>query len=517
MDRLVCGDVGYGKTEVAIRAAFKATQDGKQVMVLCPTTILAQQHYTTFSERFAPFPVRVEVLSRFRTRAQQAAALEGFAAGTVDVLIGTHRLLSRDVVPRDLGLVIIDEEQRFGVEHKEHLKHLREQVDVLTLTATPIPRTLQMSLSGVRDFSVIDTPPPNRFPVTVHVGEYDPDVVAGAIRRELERGGQVYYISNRVRGIERAVERVRAAVPEARIGVAHGQLSEHQLERVMESFAAGETDVLVSTTIVESGIDNPHTNTLIIEDSQRLGLAQLYQLKGRVGRSHVKAYAYFLFPRNAMLTDTAYERLAAIQEHADLGSGIKLAMRDLEIRGAGSLLGAEQSGNVSAVGFDLYAQMLREALAEARGEPQPARLEVRVDLPVAAFLPEEYVADVDERVLAYRRIAAAASPDAVEAIAADLAERFGQLPPPAEELLAIARIKALAAELGVTNVHLARGRVSLGPIALEPSARLVLAREHKAVWSERTRAIEFPATPGVSPTAAALGALGAILGAVRAP
>jgi transcription-repair coupling factor (superfamily II helicase) len=265
MDRLVCGDVGYGKTEVAIRAAFKATQSGKQVMVLCPTTILAQQHFTTFTERFGPYPVRVEVLSRFRSRAEQAAALEGFAAGTVDVLIGTHRLLSRDVVPKDLGLVVIDEEQRFGVEHKEHLKNLREQVDVLTLTATPIPRTLQMSLSGVRDFSVIDTPPAGRFPVKVHVGEYDADVVSGAIRRELERGGQIYYISNRVKGIERVVERVREAVPEARIGVGHGQMSEHELERVMESFAAGQIDVLVATTIVESGIDNPHTNTLIID------------------------------------------------------------------------------------------------------------------------------------------------------------------------------------------------------------------------------------------------------------
>ncbi len=368
MDRLVCGDVGYGKTEVAIRAAFKATQDGKQVMVLCPTTILAQQHFVTFSERFAPYPVRVEVLSRFRTREQQKAALEGFAKGTVDVLIGTHRLLSRDVTPKDLGLVIIDEEQRFGVEHKEHLKHLREQVDVLTLTATPIPRTLQMSLSGIRDFSIIETPPPNRFPVRVHVGEYDPALVAKAIRAELDRGGQVYYVSNRVRTIDDAVERVRQAVPEVRIAVAHGKLSERELERVMERFSAGEVDVLVSTTIVESGIDNPHTNTLIIEDSQRLGLAQLYQLKGRVGRSHVRAFAYFLFPPGANLTDQAYDRLAAVGEHTELGAGIKIAMRDLEIRGAGSLLGAEQSGHVSEVGFYLYAEMLREAVAELRGE-----------------------------------------------------------------------------------------------------------------------------------------------------
>lgn len=516
MDRLVCGDVGYGKTEVAIRAAFKATQSGKQVMVLCPTTILAQQHYTTFSERFEPYPVRVEVLSRFRSKAQQAAALEGFAAGTVDILIGTHRLLTKDVLPKDLGLVVVDEEQRFGVEHKEHLKNLREQVDVLTLTATPIPRTLQMSLSGVRDFSVIDTPPADRFPVKVHVGEYDEDVVSSAIRHELERGGQVYYISNRVRGIERVVERVQAAVPEARVGVGHGQMSEHQLERVMEIFAAGEIDVLVATTIVESGIDNPHTNTLIIDDSHRLGLAQLYQLKGRVGRSHVKAYAYFLFPRGASLTDQAYERLTALQEHTELGSGIKVAMRDLEIRGAGSLLGAEQSGSVSAVGFDLYAQMLREAVSEVRGEPVPAHPEVRVDLPVAAFLPEEYVPEVDERVLLYRRIAAVASPEAIEGIAADLEARFGAPPLPARQLLAIARIKALAAELGIGSVSLARHRVTLTPVKLSAEEQGVLAAEG-AVYVSRTSSVHFVQSAGEDPAGAALRALGAILGAVRGP
>ncbi|MBN2248648.1 MAG: transcription-repair coupling factor [Coriobacteriia bacterium] len=516
MDRLVCGDVGYGKTEVAIRATFKATQSGMQVMVLCPTTILAQQHYTTFSERFASYPVRVEVLSRFRTRSQQAEALEGFAAGTVDVLIGTHRLLSRDVVPRRLGLVVVDEEQRFGVEHKEHLKNLREQVDVLTLTATPIPRTLQMSLSGVRDFSVIDTPPPDRFPVTVHVGEYDAEVVADAIRRELERGGQVYYISNRVRGIERVVERVRAAVPEARVGVGHGQMSEHQLERVMESFSAGEIDVLVATTIVESGIDNPHTNTLIIDDAHRLGLAQLYQLKGRVGRSHVKAFAYFLFPREQALTDQAYERLAAIQDHAELGSGIKIAMRDLEIRGAGSLLGAAQSGNVSAVGFDLYAQMLREAVSEVRGEALPAHPEVRVDLPVAAFVPEEYVPEVDERVLFYRRLAAAVSPEAVEALAAELESSRGPLPVPARELVAIARIKALAAEVGVTSVALSRHRLSVSPIALSADERGRLAASG-AIYLERAKKAQFVQVTGESATGTATRALDAILSAVRGP
>jgi len=516
MDRLVCGDVGYGKTEVAIRAAFKATQSGKQVMVLCPTTILAQQHFTTFSERFAIYPVRVEVLSRFRTRTQQAEALEGFASGTVDVLIGTHRLLSKDVIPKDLGLVVVDEEQRFGVEHKEHLKNLREQVDVLTLTATPIPRTLQMSLSGVRDFSVIDTPPADRFPVSVHVGEYDPDVVSGAIRRELERGGQVYYISNRVRGIERVVERVKAAVPEARVAVGHGQMSEHQLERAMESFSAGKVDVLVATTIVESGIDNPHTNTLIIDDSHRLGLAQLYQLKGRVGRSHVKAYAYFLFPRGQALTDQAYERLTAIQEHTELGSGIKVAMRDLEIRGAGSLLGAVQSGNVSAVGFDLYAQMLREAVSEVRGEPVPSHPDVRVDLPVNAYLPEEYVPEVDERVLFYRRIAAASSPEALEGIAADLEARFGAPPAAARDLLAVARVKVLAADTGISTVTLARHRLTLSPVSLSAEAHGRLAADG-AVYVARTRSVHFVQAPHEPPGSTALRGLGAIISAVRGP
>jgi len=514
MDRLVCGDVGYGKTEVAIRAAFKATQSGKQVMVLCPTTILAQQHFTTFSERFAPYPVRVEVLSRFRSPAEQAAALEGLATGAVDVLIGTHRLLSHDVVPKDLGLVVVDEEQRFGVEHKEHLKNLREQIDVLTLTATPIPRTLQMSLSGVRDFSIIDTPPAGRFSVKVHVGEYDADLVSDAIRCELERGGQIYYISNRVKGIERVVERVQQVVPEARIGVAHGQMSEHQLERVMEGFVAGETDVLVATTIVESGIDNPHTNTLIIDDSHRLGLAQLYQLKGRVGRSHVKAYAYFFFPRSQALTEQAYERLAALEEHSELGSGIKVAMRDLEIRGAGSLLGAAQSGNVSAVGFDLYAQMLREAVSEIRGEPVPAHLEVRIDLPAPAYLPEEYGPAVDERMLFYRRLAAAVTPEAVETAVADLRSRFGELPVPARNLVAFARIRTRAADVGITSVSLARHRIALMPVTLSAEEHGRLATTG-AVYVARKKCVYFVQSVEEDPAEAALRALGAILATVR--
>ncbi len=509
MDRLVCGDVGYGKTEVAIRAAFKAAQDGMQVMVLCPTTILAQQHYTNFSERFTPFGVRVEVMSRFRTDAQQKAALEGFLAGDVHVLVGTHRLLSRDVSPKTLGLVIIDEEQRFGVESKEQLKNLREQVDVLTLSATPIPRTLQMSLSGVRDMSIIDTPPPNRFPVNVHVGEWDEDVVSGAVRREVERGGQVYYVSNRVKTIDDAVRRVTDAAPEARIIVAHGQMSDKQLEAVMEQFAANEADVLVATTIIESGIDNPHSNTLIIEDSQRLGLAQLYQLKGRVGRSHVKAYAYFLFPRTASLTEQAIERLTAIKEHDELGSGIKIAMRDLEIRGAGSLIGAEQSGQISAVGFDLFAQMLMEAVTEARGEPVVAHPDVRVDLPVAAFIPEEYLAEVDERVRYYRRLAGSPTIEAVDAVAAELVERFGALPEPARHLVDIARIKSLAADLSVTSVSAVRHRLVLSPLSLDDEQRGRMGAQG-GIYIERKRELTMPLGYGESVTTAALGTLGAI-------
>ncbi len=399
------------------------------------------------------------------------------------------------------------------MEHKEHLKNLREQIDVLTLTATPIPRTLQMSLSGVRDMSVIDTPPPNRFPVQLHVGEYDPDVVSGAIRRELERGGQVYYVSNRVKSIDEAVRRVQDAAPEARVGVGHGQMSEHQLERVMESFAAGKVDVLVATTIIESGIDNPHTNTLIIEDSQRLGLAQLYQLKGRVGRSHVKAYAYFMFPRASTLTEQAVERLTAIRDHTELGSGFKIAMRDLEIRGAGSLLGAEQSGNVAAVGFDLYAQMLQEAVTEARGEPVVAFPEVRVDLPVAAFLPEEYVADVDERVRFYRRLAGSPSIEAVDRVADEMKAAFGAPPPPARSLVDIARIKARAGDLGITTVTLVRRRLAITPLDLTPEQRGVLAALG-GVYVERERKLTLPLEYEGSVTAEALGALDAILRAV---
>lgn len=484
MDRLVCGDVGFGKTEVALRAAFKATQDNKQVMVLCPTTILAQQHYSTFSERFAPFNVRVEVLSRFRTPAQQKQALEDFANGKVAVLVGTHRLLSRDVNPHDLGLVIIDEEQRFGVGHKEQLKNMRESIDVLTLSATPIPRTMQMGLSGVRDMSLILTPPDDRRPVKVHVGEWDPDLVSDAIRRELARKGQVYYVSNRVRSIEEAVQRVHAAAGEARVGVAHGQMTKEQLEHVMEDFAAGELDVLVATTIIESGIDNPHTNTLIIEDSQRLGLAQMYQLKGRVGRSSTQAYAYFLFPDNITMTEEAMARLTALNEHTELGSGMRVAMRDLEIRGAGSLLGVEQSGNMSAVGFDLFAQMLATAVNTTReGNTSsseylpPALSDIVVNVPDHTYFPEEYLPDADERVLYYRKIASADTLDAVEDIYQELISKHPEMPQAAINQIEKARLKAFANEHGIHLISVTGGKLVIEPITLTKTQASALRRK----------------------------------------
>ena len=498
MDRLVCGDVGFGKTEVALRAAFKATQDDKQVMVLCPTTILAQQHYTTFKDRFEPFGVKVEVLSRFRSPAEQKLALEGFASGEVQVLVGTHRLLSRDVTPRDLGLVVIDEEQRFGVAHKEQMKNLREQIDVLTMSATPIPRTMQMSLSGVRDMSLILTPPDNRRPVEVHVGEWDVDVVSDAVRRELQRGGQVYYVSNRVRTIDEAVARVGEAAAEARVGVAHGKMGKEELERVMEDFSAGAIDVLVATTIIESGIDNPHTNTLIIEDAQRLGLAQMYQLKGRVGRSSQQAYAYFMFPEQVSLTEEAMARLDAINEHRDLGSGMRVAMRDLEIRGAGSLLGAEQSGNMSGVGFDLFAQMLSQAVSDAReGRPDagdglpPALSDITVNVPVHTYIPEEYVPDADERVLLYRKLACAEVPETVDDLLEQTKERYGAMPQACANMFAKSRVRAWAAEHGVKLVSVSGGKVGIEPVEV-PRDALTPLRRYGARYVAQTGKLSVP-------------------------
>ena len=492
MDRLLCGDVGFGKTEVALRAAFKCCQDAKQVMILCPTTILAQQHFETFFERFAPFDFKVAVLSRFVTPAQQRRALAGFADGSVDVLVGTHRLLSADVNPYDLGLVIIDEEQRFGVQHKEQLKNLREQVDVLTLSATPIPRTMQMAMSGVRDMSLIMTPPPGRLPVKVTVGEYDPDVVSAAIRAELARKGQVYYVSNRVHTIDDAVSRVMETAPEARVAVAHGKMSAKQVEDVMLRFNEHEVDVLVATTIIESGIDNSHSNTLIIEDSQRLGLAQLYQLKGRVGRSRQQAYAYFMFPGEVPLTPEATDRLTAINEYQDLGSGMKIAMRDLEIRGAGSLMGAEQHGNLSSVGFDLFTQMLGEAVAEARGETRDVELaEVNINLPADFFLAEEYLPEVDRRVLVYRKLAAAVDIAEVDALQEETEERFGALPLASKNLFDRARVRIRAQRLGCTTISLTNGRVIYQGVDVPRAVALKLKGEG-ALNYPKTHKLAYP-------------------------
>ena len=493
MDRLLCGDVGFGKTEVALRAAFKCCMDERQVMVLCPTTILAQQHYDTFFDRFAPYDLRVEVLSRFVTPAQQRKSLAAFAKGEVNVLIGTHRLLSADVNPHSLGLVIVDEEQRFGVQHKEQLKNMRAQVDVLTLSATPIPRTMQMAMSGVRDMSLILTPPAGRKPVKVHVTEYDPDTVSSAIRFELARGGQVYYVSNRVLTIEDALERVQEAAPEARVAVAHGQMSPNQVEDVMLAFQMHEVDVLVATTIIESGIDNPRTNTLIIEDSQRLGLAQLYQLKGRVGRGREQAYAYLMFPAEESLTPEATERLTALGEFQDLGSGMRIAMRDLEIRGAGSLVGAEQHGNLSSVGFDLFTQMLGQAIAEARGEvpegDDPS--EVTINLAADFFFADEYIPDVDKRVLAYRRLAALGELADVDKLQREVEDEFGGMPLAARNLFDRARIRIRCERMGVTNVALTGGRLVFKDIEVPKKVEMKL-RAERGFYYPKQKQLKYP-------------------------
>ena len=493
MDRLLCGDVGFGKTEIALRAAFKCTEDNKQVMVLCPTTILAEQHYETFFKRFTPFEKKVAVLSRFVTPAKQRKILEAFADGKIDVLVGTHKLLSAQVNPYNLGLVIVDEEQKFGVGHKEQLKNMREQVDFLTLSATPIPRTMQMALSGVRDMSLIMTPPPGRKPVEVHVGEYDPDVVADAIRNEIQNGGQVYYVFNRVNVIDMAYERVHEIVPEARIGIAHGQMSARQVEDIMMQFEAGDIDVLIATTIIESGIDNPRSNTLIIEDSQRLGLAQLYQLKGRVGRGHRQAYAYFMFPETIPLTEEATERLTAINEYQELGSGMKIAMRDLEIRGAGSLMGAEQHGNLSSVGFDLFTQMLTEAVSEARGEVADLEApEVQINLPADFYLSEEYVPDVDKRVLAYRKLACAPDLQYIDDAQAEIVADYGEMPQAALNLFNRARIRVRAQRLGVTNISIFdTHRIMITGIEV-PKDQVASMKAKKAIIYPQTKKVAWP-------------------------
>jgi transcription-repair coupling factor (superfamily II helicase) len=457
MGRLLCGDVGYGKTEVAMRAAFKAVMDSKQVAVLVPTTVLAEQHYATFSRRFSNYPVSIEVLSRFRSPTEQAKVLRQVALGSVDILIGTHRLLSKDVKFHDLGLLIVDEEHRFGVAQKERLKQLAETCDVLTLTATPIPRTLNMALTGIRDISLMETPPEGRFPVETYVVPYNPSLVSQAIRREIRRGGQVFYVHNRVYSISRAVHRVQSCVPEARIAVAHGRMKEQELASTMQGFMQGRFDVLVSTTIIESGLDLPNVNTLIVEEADRLGLAQLYQLRGRVGRSNRIAYAYFTFRPDRSLTQEAEQRLTALRDFAAMGAGYKLALRDLEIRGAGNLLGPEQHGFMTLVGYDLYIKLLEKAVAMLRGqkEEEPERIQTSVEIPCDAYLPEAYITDPKERFSLYKRVAAARDLETLSDIEWELEDRYGDLPREARNLLNVARLRTICSALGITQVSLA--------------------------------------------------------------
>jgi transcription-repair coupling factor (superfamily II helicase) len=484
MDRVICGDVGYGKTEIAVRAAFKAVQDGKQVAVLVPTTLLAQQHFSTFSERYSQFPVTVKSLSRFNTATEMEAVLTGLADGTVDVVIGTHRLLSPQTKFKNLGLIIVDEEQRFGVEHKEALKHLRVHVDVLTMSATPIPRTLEMSITGIREMSTITTPPEERHPILTFVGPYSDKQIQAAIRRELLRDGQVFYVHNRVESIEKAARRLSELVPEARIATAHGQMNEHTLEQVIVDFWEKRSDVLVCTTIVETGLDISNANTLIVERADMLGLAQLHQLRGRVGRSRERGYAYFLYPAEKPLTETAHERLATIAQHTELGAGMYVAMKDLEIRGAGNLLGGEQSGHIEGVGFDLYVRMVGEAVAEYKAGPDAAAppAEVRVELPVDAHIPHEWLSTERLRLEAYRRIAAiGTTPDSdpqqeIEAVRAELTDRYGPPPEPVENLFAVAALRAHLRKHGIEEVTLAGPNVRFGPMDLPESKQLRLQR-----------------------------------------
>ena len=491
MDRLVCGDVGYGKTEVALRAAFKAAEAGRQTLVLVPTTILAEQHLMTFSERFADLPVKIGMVSRFRTAAEQRRILADFSAGKIDVLIGTHRLLSTDVQPHDLGLVVVDEEQRFGVRQKELLRNLKLQVDVISLSATPIPRTLQMSLTGIRDISVIETAPRGRHEIRTYIGEYRDDLVRIAIEKELARGGQAFYLHNRVESIDQAAEHVRELAPRgARILVAHGQMHERALEKVMLAFLSGEADILVTTSIIESGIDIPTANTLIVERADMLGLAQLYQIRGRIGRSDEHAFAYLLYPSEELLTSDAAARLTTLSDHTDLGAGFKIAMADLEIRGAGNLLGDEQSGHVAAVGFEMYAQMLEEAVHELQGEQAALLAPVRVDVPVTAYVPPDYIAYEASKIDAHRRIARARSLRELGDVRAELADRFGAPPEPVENLLTLQAIKLKAAELPATAVAVRGGRLQLDGLDLDDdwAARLRAAHE-RVVYMKQKRSL----------------------------
>ncbi|MFI2296526.1 transcription-repair coupling factor [Isoptericola sp. NPDC019571] len=497
MDRLVCGDVGYGKTEIAIRAAFKAVQDGKQVAVLVPTTLLVQQHFDTFSERYAGFPVTVRALSRFQSDKESAETVEDLAKGTVDIVIGTHRLLTGSVRFKDLGLVIVDEEQRFGVEHKETLKQLRTNVDVLAMSATPIPRTLEMAVTGIREMSTLATPPEERHPVLTYVGAYEEKQIAAAVRRELLREGQVFYVHNKVETIQKTASRLAELVPEARIGVAHGKMSEHQLDQVIRAFWEKELDVLVCTTIIETGLDISNANTLILERADVLGLSQLHQLRGRVGRGRERAYAYFLYPPERPLTDTAHDRLSTMAAHTDLGAGMQIAMKDLEIRGAGNLLGGEQSGHIAGVGFDLYVRMVGEAVAAFRGEREEEQPEVTIELPVDAHLPESFIATERLRLEAYKKIAAAQDATGLAEVRAELVDRYGKLPEVASALFDVADFRNHARRAGLTDVTAQGKFVRFAPVDLAESAQLRLKRLYPGTILKpaiRAFLVPFPTT-----------------------
>ncbi len=497
MDRLVCGDVGFGKTEVAVRAAFAVAVNGKQVLMLAPTTILAEQHWNTFRDRFRDFPVRVEMVSRFRAPKEVKAVLKDFSEGKVDVLIGTHRVLSRDVIPKELGLVILDEEQRFGVAQKELLKSLRLEVDVLTLSATPIPRTLHMSLAGMRDISIIETPPEGRRPIRTTVGEYDEELLTLALAREKERGGQAFYLHNRVDTIEEAAEKLRQLLPDLRFLVAHGQMREKELEDKMHAFLRGDADVLVSTTIIESGIDIPQANTLIVERADALGLAQLYQIRGRVGRSDETAYAYLFYPDAHELTGEARARLATLADHTELGAGFAIAMRDLEIRGAGELLGAEQSGHVAAVGFELYVELLNEAVAELQGQRRVAVRPVRIDARIDAYVPQQYVSSEALRIDVHRRLALAETEDELRELQAALEDRYGPLPEPVEHLFAIQEAKIKVARLGADYLVYRGGKATVGRIVLgSGELRELRERIHTAVYAVANREVSLRGEEG---------------------
>ncbi|MFN7974496.1 MAG: transcription-repair coupling factor [Acidobacteriota bacterium] len=497
MDRVLCGDVGYGKTEVAMRAAFKACNDGKQVALLCPTTVLAAQHLRTFRQRFLPFPVTIEMMSRFVPKPDQTRIAADLAAGKVDVLIGTHRILGKDVVWKELGLIVIDEEQRFGVAHKEKLKELRAHVDVLTMTATPIPRTLQMAIAGIRDLSVIETPPRHRLSVQTTVQQYREETIREAVRRELSRGGQCYFVHDRVESIDSIAAMVQRLVPEARIVVGHGQMPEKLIEKVMLRFVSGEADVLVATTIIENGLDIPAANTLIVNRADRFGLAQLYQLRGRVGRADRRAYAFFLVPSPAGLTDVARKRLAAIEEFSELGAGYRVAALDMEIRGSGNLLGAEQHGHIESVGFDLYARLLDEAVRELKGEEVAPDIRVALNLKVDIRIPPEFLPDVAERMTLYKRIAHAADDDAIEAIASEVRDLYGRLPIQVERLLGLTRVRNLATGLRVESLERTADRLSLRfheSTPLRPESLVELLGSRPGAELKDNRTVEVPLT-----------------------